>query len=384
MRKEISAKDVNESLLNKYGFNKSLINDWERDHTALINFMTEFIAQAESMGLWVYVDKVNKYGTELFTVLVGEQNSNIFAMYYDTVFVLMWDCWKKCGYDARQYAGEVIVKQGSGIDPDLIHNVCEDYNAAKEYLRCTLRPYKSKDDQSLQFEILDMVLVPRVTLELDNKYCSSFAVTKKVMKNWCKDGGEDFSALIQDLVSRLNSEGNYYVGSTNKIVEIATKEMISEDDATIPYLMQTGQLVNEELRINRNDLNGLYCVSNASCLDGAIAMLSSYVMQNLGREFGDFYVLPSSIHEFLLIPCVVVDDAQGVQKIVNDINITQVGEQDLLSNSVYKYNASENSLEIAVSGQAIKGDDRVSAALTKVYLDRLDEALSSQKKVIEG
>jgi hypothetical protein len=58
----------------------------------------------------------------------------------------------------------------------------------------------------------------------------------------------------------------------------------------------------------------------------------------LGR---DFFVLPSSVHEVILLPD-NGEDPEGLLQIVAEINHTQVAEEEVLLDAVFKYRAGDD------------------------------------------
>ena len=58
----------------------------------------------------------------------------------------------------------------------------------------------------------------------------------------------------------------------------------------------------------------------------------------------DFYVLPSSVHETILVPAGKGTDKDTLREIVTDINRTQVAEDEVLADSVYYYSRSKDQL----------------------------------------
>lgn len=53
---------------------------------------------------------------------------------------------------------------------------------------------------------------------------------------------------------------------------------------------------------------------------------------------GDFYIIPSSVHELLLIPQDFGDPSDLIE-LVKNINATEVSPEDFLSNSIYEYDS---------------------------------------------
>lgn len=83
----------------------------------------------------------------------------------------------------------------------------------------------------------------------------------------------------------------------------------------------------------------MYVLSNKQKLYGAVCMLYPDLLKNFTDKIGqDCYILPSSIHEVILVPADAVSGGEELREIVTDINRTQVAEEEVLADSVYFYN----------------------------------------------
>ena len=58
----------------------------------------------------------------------------------------------------------------------------------------------------------------------------------------------------------------------------------------------------------------------------------------------NFYILPSSIHEVIIIAESQSPSKDDLQDMVRDINETQVDAEELLSDTIYYYNFKEKAL----------------------------------------
>lgn len=95
--------------------------------------------------------------------------------------------------------------------------------------------------------------------------------------------------------------------------------------------------------------NNLYVVTNNQQISGATAVLYEENLQQIADTYGcDLYVIPSSIHEMLVLP--EADTSAGfidqLAEIVCEVNKTAVKESDRLSNQVYKYDNKARELSI--------------------------------------
>ncbi len=87
----------------------------------------------------------------------------------------------------------------------------------------------------------------------------------------------------------------------------------------------------------------MYVLTNTQRLNGAACMLYPDVLKRFGEKLGrDFYILPSSVHELILVPDDESVSKEALWQIVTDINRTQVAREEILADSVYYYSRAED------------------------------------------
>ncbi|HBA49423.1 MAG TPA: hypothetical protein DCZ91_16835 [Lachnospiraceae bacterium] len=80
---------------------------------------------------------------------------------------------------------------------------------------------------------------------------------------------------------------------------------------------------------------------------GAACVLYPGVLEKVAERMGgDFYVFPSSIHEVILMPCDGMITEEYMKTMISNINNTQVDPEEVLSNSLYCYDAQKKKLEL--------------------------------------
>ena len=96
---------------------------------------------------------------------------------------------------------------------------------------------------------------------------------------------------------------------------------------------------------------------------------------------GDFFLLPSSVHEVLLIPDDGKTDYRNLESMVREVNATQVELKDQLSDNVYHYDSKEKVFELAEKFDARKkertadkGSQEKSSVLKELASDKKDIA----------
>ena len=110
---------------------------------------------------------------------------------------------------------------------------------------------------------------------------------------------------------------------------------------SMPELLVSMKDLLEEttgLKMGEDTYLPMYVLTNQEKVYGAAAMLYSEHMKKLAERWQtDLLILPSSIHEVLLLP----DDGQNeyafYRQMVEEVNTTQVEPEEVLSYSLYRY-----------------------------------------------
>ena len=92
-------------------------------------------------------------------------------------------------------------------------------------------------------------------------------------------------------------------------------------------------------------VDSMYVLTNEAKVNGAAAILDDKLMDQVAeRVGGNFYIIPSSIHELLVIPKSAGIERAELENMVKDVNETQVAPEERLSDHVYVYDAKEHEL----------------------------------------
>ena len=140
--------------------------------------------------------------------------------------------------------------------------------------------------------------------------------------------------------------------TSDEICELATVNTIR----LLPYQLTDIVTMMEELTGIKADCDDMkrtpmYVLTNTEQYFGAVNIIYESIMEAIAEQIhGDFFVLPSSIHECMIVPAEDHMDPKELQIMVQEINQTQVEPEEILSNSVYIYNQRKGMLEIACSG----------------------------------
>ena len=96
----------------------------------------------------------------------------------------------------------------------------------------------------------------------------------------------------------------------------------------------------------------IYIMTNKKGLNGFAAVLYPGALKSAADMAGrDLYVLPSSVHEAILIPAGCFTGAHGLSEMVREVNAACVAEEEVVSDSVYFYDRKEGKLSMAEEGK---------------------------------
>ena len=98
----------------------------------------------------------------------------------------------------------------------------------------------------------------------------------------------------------------------------------------------------------QSDRSGaLYILTNKGALNGAAAMLRTDILTSFAESIGrNFYILPSSIHELILLPDRGNYQVAELQDMVKTVNLTTVAEEERLSDDIYYFNRKYGRVEL--------------------------------------
>lgn len=106
----------------------------------------------------------------------------------------------------------------------------------------------------------------------------------------------------------------------------------------------------------------MYVISNRYGVNGTAVFLDDRFMESVREQLqGDFYILPSSIHEMICINATNDMRVDELESIVTNINACQLLPEERLSDHVYKYDYDRH--EIYRADQEQKRQEELNASL---------------------
>lgn len=155
------------------------------------------------------------------------------------------------------------------------------------------------------------------------------------------DFGNGYSAKVTDqLLTHLKMTKEEMIKTAKGNMAMQSRLQTS-GDALVSQMIQNGMPEEEaaELKKALPDNQFLVLTVNGGT-DGAALIADSSVMKKVSRDIGeDYYILPSSVHEALILPKSKCDmDIEELKHMVHDINQQEVSIEERLSDNVYEFN----------------------------------------------
>ena len=91
----------------------------------------------------------------------------------------------------------------------------------------------------------------------------------------------------------------------------------------------------------------MYVASNVQKMLGAGVVLYDGLLKTFAENIdNNFYILPSSTHEVLFVPDFMGIEVEYLKQMVQEVNATEVSEQEFLSDNVYYYSIEDDRIVI--------------------------------------
>lgn len=140
---------------------------------------------------------------------------------------------------------------------------------------------------------------------------------------------------------------HHHMGYWNFTVEEMFKlanENMSEDFKIVPMMDIINDIMSEECTevfLSEAKVE-MSIITNHSQLHGAIGMLQTNMLKEYMRRHHAerLIIIPSSVHEVLLIPCDPETDVASFNEMVQEVNATQLLPEEVLSDNAYIYDGS--------------------------------------------
>lgn len=264
---------------------------------------------------------IKNNGCEMDGLVIIEKGKDIAPTIYLDSFYELYTNGENIKNIIRQI--EVIYEQNkNNVTFDV--NILKHFDTIKDKIVYKVVNYRSNEkllEQVPHKRILDLAVV--FYCLLDNEYGRSATalIYNNNLKNWNVTIDDVYKAALKNTPDLLHSK-------ISSMAALFEKCGVNVD--------------GEEVDLKDYVPSDMYVLTNESKLNGAACILYENVLYDFAQKLGaDLYILPSSVHEVILLPKLSMFEKDELVNMVKEVNTEGVAADEVLSDHVYEYNRTE-------------------------------------------
>ena len=264
---------------------------------------------------------IKNNGCEMDGLVIMEKGKDIAPTIYLDSFYELYTNGENIKNIIRQI--ELIYEQNkNNVTFDV--NILKHFDTIKDKIVYKVVNYRSNEkllEQVPHKRILDLAVV--FYCLLDNEYGRSATalIYNNNLKNWNVTIDDVYKAALKNTPDLLHSK-------ISSMAALFEKCGVNVD--------------GEEVDLKDYVPSDMYVLTNESKLHGAACILYENVLYDFAQKLGaDLYILPSSVHEVILLPKLSMFEKDELVNMVKEVNTEGVAADEVLSDHVYEYNRTE-------------------------------------------
>lgn len=239
------------------------------------------------------------------------------------------------GYPITEIAREIArlyqysVQECDNMKINLAYEYCKD----KIVLRLVSGVWNQEILEQVPYiPFMDMVILFYVVLRVEEEGIGSVRISNQLQEQW------SISTKSLFILALENSKKIFPEKICNMVTMLGKGALMEERQEFMDYI---------EGGFSEKRMDAPYIITNSYGINGASAILYPDILRKIGEKFGaDYYLLPSSIHEMLAIPCYSGIPGERLQWMVQEVNRTCVSKEEMLSEEIYYYKLQSGKLSI--------------------------------------
>lgn len=292
------------------------------EYKDFVEYIKENAAYIAGEGGKITINHVIKNnGCEMDGLVIMEKGKDIAPTIYLDSFYELYTNGENIKNIIRQI--EVIYEQNkNNVTFDV--NILKHFDTIKDKIVYKVVNYRSNEkllEQVPHKRILDLAVV--FYCLLDNEYGRSATalIYNNNLKNWNVTIDDVYKAALKNTPDLLHSK-------ISSMAALFEKCGVNVD--------------GEEVDLKDYVPSDMYVLTNESKLNGAACILYENVLYDFAQKLGaDLYILPSSVHEVILLPKLSMFEKDELVNMVKEVNTEGVAADEVLSDHVYEYNRTE-------------------------------------------
>ena len=264
---------------------------------------------------------IKNNGCEMDGLVIMEKGKDIAPTIYLDSFYELYTNGENIKNIIRQI--EVIYEQNkNNVTFDV--NILKHFDTIKDKIVYKVVNYRSNEkllEQVPHKRILDLAVVFYCLLDNECGRSATALIYNNNLKNWNVTIDDVYKAALKNTPDLLHSK-------ISSMAALFEKCGVNVD--------------GEEVDLKDYVPSDMYVLTNESKLNGAACILYENVLYDFAQKLGaDLYILPSSVHEVILLPKLSMFEKDELVNMVKEVNTEGVAADEVLSDHVYEYNRTE-------------------------------------------
>ncbi len=256
-------------------------------------------------------------GLERTGLTISDNSVNIFPTIYLEEFYQQY----QNGYSLDEITESIIhVYHEVKFEHMWNVNAIKDFSLIKSKITYKLIHAKKNEIllQSLpHVPYMDLAIVFYVLFDVDDTGIATIPITNDLAALWDTDSDELYRIAKTNTPKLLTA--------SLKPMRVVIEELLGNECENI--------VLKEDI---------MFVLTNQLRNFGAACLLYDGILQQIAIELGEnYYILPSSIHEMIIVPESKSPNREQLIEMITEINETQVEHEEILSDNVYYYDHSK-------------------------------------------
>lgn len=240
---------------------------------------------------------------------------------------------------ALSHTVEKSLSEVPGVTKETVTQALSDYESARHHLSirlCDPDLNQELQENAVHSKVSDFEAIYQLKFAMPDESVGYSTITPAMLDSW----GVSMETLQKDAATCTWAEYPILSPMGNMISYLTS-------GLSLPNLLETGEPVQMS-----DDMFPVFVLSNDQAMQGASLITLPDLLDQIGDILqDDFYILPSSLHEVIIVPQNTQMTLDELSEMVHSVNESQVAAEDLLSDKVQHYDTKSHLLENAYAHQ---------------------------------
>ncbi len=305
------------------------------EYDLFVKEITFLVRDIMGEGHTVTIYKVLKNNSlELDSLVILEEGKKISPNFYLLPYYEEY----LMGTDMNDLAERICERYVNNTSPMILEDFNYEFGQMKECIIYRLVNYERNRkilESTPHIKYLDLAITFHCLVQDSKEEIGTIRITNDHLKFWNTNLEEIKKLAVKNTQKR-------FPAMIRRMEEVILSMLTNEDgDNSLK-----GQMMNDLFPdLSTMNLN-MYILSNTHGINGATCLLYDNILKKISQELqANLYILPSSIHEVIIIPCYdEMLSKETLSKMVCEVNCTQVAKEEVLSDKVYIYSRQKNAI----------------------------------------